>query len=144
MLEAALLDTGHPLLVIPPKAPAKIGSKVAIAWNGSVQAARAVTAAMDFIADASAVTILNAKEEGSDSHVAELADYLACHGVKAKTVSVTAKSDVGKALISAATKAGADLLVMGAYGHSRMRELVLGGVTKYVLQETTLPTLLVH
>jgi nucleotide-binding universal stress UspA family protein len=143
-LEAALMDTGRPLLIVPPKAPAKIGSNVAIAWNGSTQASRAVAMAMDFLVTAQSVTILTAKENGADARPDELRDYLAAHGIKAKIVSVAAKGDAGKALLAAADKAGADLLVMGAYGHSRVRELVLGGVTKHVLQSTTIPALLAH
>lgn len=143
-LEAALIDTGRPLLVVPPKAPAKIGSNVAIAWNGSAQAAHAVAMAMDFLAAAQSVTILTAKENGAEHRAADLQEQLAWHGIKAKIVSVAARNDAGKALLAAATKAGANLLVMGAYGHSRVRELVLGGVTKHVLQATTLPTLLAH
>ena len=143
-LEAALIDTGRPLLVVPSKASAKIGSGVAIAWNGSAQAARAVGMAMDFIAAAKSVTVLVAKEDNADYDGEELQSYLAAHGVKAKVVSVAAKGDAGKALLSAAVKAGADLLVMGAYGHSRVRELVLGGVTKYVLQNATIAALMAH
>ena len=143
-LEAALIDTGRPLLVVPSKASAKIGSSIAIAWNGSAQAARAVGMAMDFIVEAKSVTVLVAKEENADYDGEELQGYLAAHGVKAKVVSVAAKGDAGKALLSAATKAGADLLVMGAYGHSRVRELVLGGVTKYVLQTATIAALMAH
>lgn len=143
-LEAALMDTGRPLLVVPPKAPAKIGANVAIAWNGSTQASRAVAMAMDFLITAQTVTILTAKENGVDSRPEELRDYLAAHGIRAKIVSGSAKGDAGKTLLAAAAKAGADLLVMGAYGHSRLRELVLGGVTKHVLQSTTIPALLAH
>lgn len=143
-LEAALIDTGRPLLVVPPKAPAKIGANVAIAWNGSSQSSRAVAMAMDFIVPAKSVTILVAKEDNSDFSGEELQGYLAAHGVKAKVVSVAAKGDAGKALLAAAAKAGTDLLVMGAYGHSRVRELVLGGVTKHVLQATTIPALMAH
>ncbi len=143
-LEAALIDTGRPLLVVPPKSSAKIGTNVAIAWNGSSQSARAVAAAMDFIVAAKSVTVLVAKEENADFDGEELQGYLAAHGVKAKVVSVAAKGDAGKALLSAASKAGADLLVMGAYGHSRVRELVLGGVTKYVLQNATIAALMAH
>lgn len=143
-LEAAMIDTGRPLLVVPPKAPAKIGGNVAIAWNGSAQAAHAVAMAMDFLAGAQSVTILTAKEDGADYRAEDLQNQLAWHGVKAKITSVSAKGDAGKALLTAAAKAGADLLVMGAYGHSRVRELVLGGVTKHVLQATTIPTLMAH
>lgn len=143
-LEAALIDTGRPLLVVPPKAPAKIGTSVAIAWNGSSQSSRAVAMAMDFIVAAKSVTVLVAKEENSDYSGEELQGYLAAHGIKAKVVAVAAKGDAGKALLAAAAKAGTDLLVMGAYGHSRVRELVLGGVTKHVLQTTTIPALMAH
>jgi nucleotide-binding universal stress UspA family protein len=99
---------------------------------------------MDFILAARAVTILTADENGGNSRPDQLRDYLEFHGVQAKVTSVAAKGDAGKALLAAAAKAGADLLVMGAYGHSRVRELVLGGVTKHVLQATTIPTLLAH
>jgi nucleotide-binding universal stress UspA family protein len=143
-LEAALIDTGRPAIVIPPKAPAKIGGNVAIAWNGSTQASRAVAMAMDFLVTASTVTILAAKEDGSDYRPNELKDYLAAHGISAKVQTVSGKDDAAKALLGAAAKAGASLLVMGAYGHSRVRELVLGGVTKHMLQATTLPTFMVH
>jgi nucleotide-binding universal stress UspA family protein len=143
VLEAALLDTGRPLLVVPPKA-SKIGTNVAIAWNGSAQASRAIALAMDFIVTARTVTILTAKEDGVDYQPDEVSEYLGWHGIKAKAVQVASKGDAAKALLSAANRAGADLLVMGAYGHSRVRELVLGGVTKHVLQETTIPTLMAH
>jgi nucleotide-binding universal stress UspA family protein len=143
-LEAALIDTGRPAIVIPPKAPSKIGDNVAIAWNASVQASRAVALAMDLLVTASTVTILTAKENGSDYRPNDLKDYLAAHGISAKVAAIGTKDDAAKAILSGATKAGANLLVMGAYGHSRVRELVLGGVTKHMLQSTTLPTFMVH
>jgi nucleotide-binding universal stress UspA family protein len=143
-LEAALIDTGRPAIVVPPKAPAKIGGNVAIAWNNSTQASRAVALAMDLLVTASTVTILTAKEDGADYRANDVKDYLAAHGVLAKVAAVSGKDDAAKAILSAATKAGADLLVMGAYGHSRVRELVLGGVTKHMLQSTTIPTFMVH
>jgi nucleotide-binding universal stress UspA family protein len=143
-LEAALIDTGRPAIIVPPRAGATFGGNVAIAWNNSVQAARAVALAMDFLVAAKTVTILTAKEDGTDYRPNDLKDYLAAHGISAKVAAVSGKDDAAKALLSAATKADADLLVMGAYGHSRVRELVLGGVTKHMLQATTLPTLMVH
>lgn len=143
-LEAAMIDTGRPLLMVPPKPPSRIGANVAIAWNGSTQAAHAVAMAMDFLMGAQSVVILTAKENGADHRPEDLQDQLAWHGIKAKVVSVTAKGDAGKALLAAAAKAGADLLAMGAYGHSRVRELVLGGVTKHVLESATIPVLMAH
>jgi nucleotide-binding universal stress UspA family protein len=100
--------------------------------------------AMDFLVTASSVTILTAKENGADYRPNALKDYLAAHGISATVSAVSAKDDAAKAILAAATKAGANLLVMGAYGHSRVRELVFGGVTKHMLQETTVPTLMVH
>ena len=143
VLEAALIDTGRPLLIVPPKA-AKIGGHVAIAWNGSTQAARAVALAMDFIAGAQSVTVLTAKEGGADYRPDEVREYLGWHGIKANVVQVAGKDDPAKALLSAAGKAGADLLVMGAYGHSRMREMVFGGVTRHIARHMTVPTLFSH
>ena len=99
---------------------------------------------MDFLVTASTVTILTAKEDGSDYRPNDLKDYLAAHGISAKVAAVSGKDDAAKALLAGASKAGASLLVMGAYGHSRVRELVLGGVTKHMLQATTLPTFMVH
>jgi nucleotide-binding universal stress UspA family protein len=143
-LEAALMDTGRPAIVIPPKVPAKIGTSVAIAWNDSTESSRAVSMAMDFLVTASSVTILTAKEDGGDYRPNALKEYLAAHGIPATVSAVSGKGDAAKAILSEATKSGANLLVMGAYGHSRVRELVFGGVTKHMLQATTLPTFMVH
>jgi nucleotide-binding universal stress UspA family protein len=144
-LEAALMDTGRPLLVVPPQAPAKIGSNVAIAWNGSVEASRAVNAAKPFLLAARKVSILTAKEPSNEDIGPEsLRAALAWHGISAKVEPVRARGDIAKALLSAADRAGANLLVMGAYTHSRVREMILGGVTRHVLSEAEIPTLLAH
>lgn len=146
ILNAILFETGRPVLVVPPEIPAAIGRKVAVAWNGSVQAARAVVAAMPFLTASSGVAILTTVTNRTGASFAdELATYLAWHGITAE-VRTTPKTDrpVGEMLLEASAEAGADLLVMGAYSHSRMRQLILGGVTKLVLGETPLPILMAH
>lgn len=144
-LEAALMDTGRPLLVVPPKVPAAIGTNIAIAWNGSTESARAVGAASPFLATAKKVTILSASEPGASDYDPEgLQSLLGWHGISAKVEKVRTRGDIGKALLAAAEKAGANLVVMGAYSHSRVRELILGGVTRHVLASTDLPIFMAH
>lgn len=144
-LEAALMDTGRPLLVVPPKVPTKIGTNVAIAWNGSAESARAVSEAKPFLATAKKVTILSANEPGAEEYNPDgLRSLLAWHGISAKVEKVRTRGDVGKALLGAAEKAGANLLVMGAYSHSRVREMILGGVTRHVLSNGNIPVLMAH
>lgn len=141
--ESALMSTGRPVLVVPAKAPANIGSSVAIAWNDSLEASKAVAAAMPFITKAAKVTVISANDGGTINQKNVIA-YLARHGVKAQGVSVKAGSDAGKAIATAATAAKANLLVMGAYSHSRVREMIFGGVTEHALSAARLPVLLIH
>lgn len=144
-LEAALMDTGRPLVVVPPKSPARIGGNIAIAWNSSAEAARAVGAALPLLVKAKKVTILTANEPGTeDADPEALKKSLAWHGINAKVEVVRARGDIGKALMSAAERVGANLLVMGAYSHSRVREMVLGGVTRHVLSDSDIPVFMVH
>ncbi|MFQ5619515.1 MAG: universal stress protein, partial [Rhodospirillales bacterium] len=145
-LNAALFETGRPVLVAPPSAPAVLGRKVAISWNGSAQAARAVAAALPYIMRSDGVVILTVESDRTSASAApELAAYLAWHGVRAETkfFSPTNRS-IGAALLKECADAGADLLVMGAYTHSRMRQLILGGVTRHVLAEATVPLFMAH
>jgi nucleotide-binding universal stress UspA family protein len=145
-VETAILGTGRPLLVTPSSAPATIGGNVAIAWNGSSEAAHCVGAAMPFLDKASSVTVLSAdKGQTSGPDSAELVDYLSWHGIKAKAAAVAVKGgSTGNALLAEASNAGADLVVMGAYTHSRMREMIMGGVTRRVLDEAGIPVLMAH
>ena len=146
MLETALLETGRPVLVAPPQAPAALGRNVAIAWNGSAEASRAVAAALPFLTGAEKVTVLTAAEKGEFvASGADLSAYLAWHGVRASTGTVDpGDGAAGEALLGEAEKIGADLLVMGGYGHSRVREIILGGVTYHVLSNADIPVLMAH
>jgi nucleotide-binding universal stress UspA family protein len=122
-----------------------IGSNIAIAWNGSAEAAHAVGEARSFLADARKVTILTAAEpDRGQCDMEGLRRLLRWHGVAAKTKKVPSQGNIGKALASAAEECGANLFVMGAYSHNRVRELIFGGVTRHMLESATLPILMMH
>ena len=145
-LETALMETGRPILIAPPKASKTLATNVAIAWNDSAQAARAVTVAMPFLTRAEKVTVLTVKgRDEADASPRDLAAHLAWHGVKASTKTITAGAKhAGEALLAECQGLGADLLVMGGFGHSRVREIILGGVTQHVLSAARIPVLMMH
>ncbi len=149
-LNAALFDTGRPVLVAPPGGGAggdhNFGGHIGISWNGSAQSARAVGSALGLIAAAAKVTVMTAaSDKTSVARGPELAAYLEWHGVHPATRTFTADGQsIGAALLAECTEAGVDLLVMGAYTHSRMRQLILGGVTRHVLEEASIPLFMAH
>jgi nucleotide-binding universal stress UspA family protein len=144
-IETTLVASGRPLLLAP-KVVHSVGERVAVAWNDSAESARALASALPFIEAASAVHVLTAETWRTQFEVTEdLADYLEWRGIVCERRSVEVGDEaVGAALLRAASEAGADLLVMGGYGRSRLRELVLGGVTRHVLTHAQLPVLLAH
>lgn len=144
-LENALFNSGRPLL-IPGIAPVN-SDKIAIAWKSTREAARAVAAAMPFLAAAKRVVILTAAEDDRTdrSSVARLLLTLQRHGIPVEPLHLQLSSgSVADTLLAAASEMGAGLLVMGGYGHSRLRELVFGGVTEHVLRGAALPVLMAH
>jgi nucleotide-binding universal stress UspA family protein len=147
-LNAALLETGRPLMLAPPAVPTEVGRSIAVLWNGSVEATRAVAAAMPFLVRAQTVTILSAREDEDDNSADGLADYLGWHGIRASEHALIGSGAVGghvaQTLMDEAVTRGADMIVMGAYTHSRLRQLILGGVTRHVLHQAKLPVLLCH
>lgn len=144
-LDAGLFDTGRPVLVAPPKPLSSIGDRIALAWNGSAQAARVVAAALPFMRRATKVTVLTGGGEDRKAPAAQLLPYLARHSIVAEQHGFDhGHGPMGKALLAEATRLGADLLVMGAYGHSRLREMILGGATREVLDKSDLPVLMAH
>lgn len=144
-LEAALLEGGRPLLVAPANAPSVLGRTVAIAWNDRTQSARALALAMPLLVGADAVHVLGVDTMRTDADdAAPVVDYLAWHNVPARYHKLSGTGGVAHQLQNACADVGADLLVMGGYGHSRLRELILGGVTRAMLNQTTLPLLLAH
>lgn len=149
--ERVTLASGRPILVIPYAGHFdKVGNCVLIAWNASREAARAIADAMPILIGADSVTVMSVDprpgaEGDGDVPGADIAVHLARHGVKAQIErTVSADVPIGEVLLSRAADLGADLLVMGAYGHSRMRELLLGGATRSILASMTIPVLMSH
>jgi nucleotide-binding universal stress UspA family protein len=147
----AAMTSGRPVLAVPFAGDfPTIGERVLVAWNASREAARAVNDALPLLTGAKHVTVLAINpQRGVGGHgdvpAADISLHLARHGLKAEA-SHTVSRDIsdGEALLSYAADIGADLIVAGAYGHSRARELVFGGVTRTLIAEMTAPVLLSH
>jgi len=147
VLDAALMETGHPLLIVPAQTPEQIGQTVAIAWKDTAEAASAVSAALPLLVAAQRVIILSIEEDPErDAAACERLNQVLLWHNRSTTVRrlKAAGCDPADTLLKAATELGADLLVMGGYGHSRMREVVFGGFTRRVLQAADLPVLMAH
>lgn len=150
-VEQMVLDVGRPVLVVPYiGASQTIGRRIVVAWNASREAIRAIHDAMPLLERADAVHVLSitpSRGRGGDGDVpgGDIAAHLARHNIKVEA-SYTEADDiaVGEMLLSRISDHGADLLVMGAYGHSRYRELVLGGATHELLEAMTVPVLMSH
>jgi nucleotide-binding universal stress UspA family protein len=143
-LHAILFDSGRPVLIAPRVAPADIGNKVCVAWNGTAESAAAVAAALPWLHKAAAVRILCADEYQRRGPKAEgIQAYLRWHSINAEIVPFKPTTrEVGAGLLGAVRDFGADLLCMGAYSHSRLRQLILGGVTRHVLENAEIPVLM--
>jgi nucleotide-binding universal stress UspA family protein len=143
-IDAALFDTGRPVLVAPPTAVTAVGNRVVVAWNGTAQSARAVAVALPFLVKAQQVIIAVGGGEDARAPAVGLVAYLERHGVRATIESFVISHGIGKSLLEQVSRLGADLLVMGAYGHSRLREMILGGATREVLAGASVPVLMGH
>ena len=151
LLEAVVFDSGRPVLAIPFAGSFKtIGKRVLVGWNASREASRALHDALPLIAKAETATVFLANPtRGLDGHGeepgADIARHMVRHGLKVEVAKVIADDVPDSALLlNHASDMGADLLVMGAYGHSRLREFILGGMTRSLLREMTVPVLLSH
>ncbi len=147
--ETTLFESGRPIIMVPyiQKAPFKTGN-VMICWDGSRTAARAVADAIPILGKSSRIEIVSVtSERGKQDEIegADIGQHLARHGLKVDVHRISRGNiDVADALLSHAADSAADLMVMGGYGHSRLREFVLGGVTRSIFQSMTLPVLLSH
>jgi len=143
-LHAVLFDSGRPVLIAPHVAPAKIGTRICMAWNGTAESAAAVLGVLPWMQRAEAVRVISADEyQRRGPGAADLAAYLALHGVNVELATFRPiDREVGAGLLKAAMDFGADLLAMGAYSHSRLRQLILGGVTRHVLEKSRLPVMM--
>lgn len=150
-MEEVVLDAGRPVMVIPYiGAPDPIGRHIMVAWNASRESMRAIHDAMPLLEKAQTVNVLSINPPGGaagdgDMPGADISLHLARHGIKVEA-SFTEAHDisVGDTLLSRAADKQVDLIVMGAYGHSRYRELILGGATRHLLQSMTVPVLMSH
>ncbi len=146
-----VLNAASPVLVIPfIGLKPGFGKRVMVAWNASREAARAVKSAMPFLERAETVDIVTFRpQEGADAHGelpgADIALHLARHGLQVDVQHLEGHDiDVGNALLSHAADRNSDLLVMGCYGHSRLREWIVGGATRTILRSMTLPAIMAH
>lgn len=144
--EAALMETGKPVLMAPQARVKTIGRHVAVGWNGAAEAAKALAAALPMLAAADEVTVFSARVTTETRLDVDAAiEYLRRHRVKAAAKAMNVKAtQVGDALLGGARRAGADVLLMGAFGQSRGRELVFGGVTQYIIDTAKMPVIFVH
>lgn len=145
-LEAALFETGRPLLIAPPKPPQVIGERPVIAWNGSTETARTVAFSMPFLRKAGKVTVLSVEKGAvSGPGAAELARNLVRNGIDCDwRETPCGDRSVGQAMVEEAMQLGCDLLVKGAYTQSRLRQMIFGGATSYILAEAEIPVLMAH
>ena len=145
ILEAALLDTGRPVLVVPPSDPREFGSKIAIYWNGSPESGKAMSYAMPFWGSAEEVCVFQVNEtKHRGPRATDVVTYLAWHGVTAEGRNLEPGESDSESLLTATHDAGADMLVMGAYTRNRLRRLIFGGVTRDVLRRSHVPVLMAH
>jgi len=145
-LEAALFDSGHPVLMAPPAPPRSIGENVAIHWNASTETARVMLLAMPILRKAKRVTLISVEGHIVPGPSAKDAlGYLEANGVTAVDKTVVPRSGrPGEAILAEAKALGADLLVKGAYTQSRLRQMIFGGATSHILSAAELPVFFAH
>lgn len=143
-LHAVLFDSGRPALIAPVEVATTVGSRIAIAWNGTAESASAVASVLPWLADAEQVRIFHSPDyQRQGPNAEQLAGYLELHGITADFAEFRAiDRSAGAGLLAAVSDFNADLLAMGAYSHSRLRQLILGGVTRHVLEHARLPVLM--
>jgi nucleotide-binding universal stress UspA family protein len=147
--ESTLFESGRPMIIVPyvQTAPVKL-DRIMVCWDGSRPAARAIADAMPLLKRAKNVEVVSvSRERGKQDEIegADMGHHLARHGLKVDVTRIMrGELDVEDVLLSHAADSGADFMVMGGYGHSRLREFVLGGVTRSILRTMTVPTLMSH
>jgi nucleotide-binding universal stress UspA family protein len=145
-LEAALFDSGRPILIVPPEPIGEFGKNVVISWNCSTESSHTIATALPVLRKAEKVTVLTVPEAmvpGPSG--AQLCEYLTYHGIQADEVTAPPTGrKPGAAILEETAKLGGDLLIKGAYTQSRLRQMILGGATSYLLQHSTLPIFMEH
>jgi nucleotide-binding universal stress UspA family protein len=145
-VEAALFETGRPVLIAPPAAPRSLGETIVIAWNRSTETARIVLGSMPLLAMARRVVVLELEDWGVPGPSgSELVRALRLHGIEAQAMMAPdPNSRPGETILAEAMALGCDLLVKGAYTQSRLRQMFFGGATSHILSHTTIPVLMAH
>ncbi len=144
--EAALMETGKPVVSVPPKDISTIGKTIAIAWNGSAEVAAAVTTSRPIFESADKILIFSAPEtHGDELPAADLANYLRWHGKQSEIKTLKCDPhEVGQTLLKNCAENGVDLMLMGGYAHARRHDFKIGGVTQYVVENADIPVLFHH
>ena len=142
-VEAILCGTGRPVLIEPPQTKVVQCERVAIGWNESTEAARAIAMTMPWLMKMKTVTILSSKKREAGANA--LVDYLSWHEIVAKVAFLDGKGkDIGQAMLKVCAEEETGILVIGGFSRARARELLFGGVTRYLLSHSNIPTLMVH
>ncbi|GGD10768.1 universal stress protein UspA [Aureimonas glaciei] len=150
LLESVLFDAGAVVFVVPPEAvQPKDPETIVIGWRDTTECSHAIAAALPFLQNAGRVHLVEVAEGSADDEddslpAADMARHLARHGVSVDVRRLSHPSSRADALLNEAAILGADLIVIGAYGHSRLREMLLGGVTRELLTRSTVPLLMAH
>jgi nucleotide-binding universal stress UspA family protein len=142
-IEAIMLRTGRPVLIEPPKTNVKKCTRIAIGWNESVECSRALAMTMPWLVGLDEVTVLVSKKRKSGAKL--LVDYLTWYGIKTNIVVLDGKGDsIGEAMLNVCSEISADFLIVGGFSHARARELLFGGVTRYLLMNSNIVTIMAH
>jgi nucleotide-binding universal stress UspA family protein len=146
-LEAALFESGRPIIMAPPKPPKTLGRNILVHWNASTETARVVSDSLRLLRRAEHVTLLSVEGNmvpGPES--ADMVSYLAAHDIKAADIHVKpeSRSRAGEAILAEARRIGADLILKGAYTQSRLKQMIFGGATQHILQSADIPVIFSH
>jgi nucleotide-binding universal stress UspA family protein len=148
LVERCLFGSGRPVIIVPAAAnKIELAGTVVVAWDGSAEAARALNDALTFLKPPKRIVLLVGvpKEEGAEPEIGDMVAHLTRRGVAAEVMRFsTGDGDIGKAIIANAKELDADMIVMGAFHHSRWREFILGGVTLTMLEEANVPLFMAH
>ena len=145
VIEAALFESGRPIIIVPYIQTDGVKlDHVMVCWDGSRTAARALGDAMSLLEFAKTAEIITVGDAYQEEPFADIRKHFARHGLKADLKRIAGTTDVASTILSHAADSSADIIVMGGYGHSRLREFILGGVTRDILKTMTVPVLMSH
>ena len=145
-VEAALFESGRPVLLAPPEPPTALGTTVVVAWNASTETARTLALGMPLVENVQRAVVLTVKGGSVSGPPGEdAARNLRCHGIATEAVEIYAGGQtVGEAILAYCKEVGADLLVKGAYTQSRLKQMIFGGATQHILTSAELPVIMAH